>query len=239
MKLNCLIVDDEPVARKGLEEYVKEVDFLQLIAKCDSATKALPFMEEGLVDLIFMDIQMPRLTGIEFLKGLTNPPMIIFTTAHSEYALEGYSLDVIDYLLKPISFNRFLRASEKARDYYAITHHLTERKEIPNYFFVKCDGKYEKIGHSDVLYLEAMQNYVIIHIENRKLITYNTLTGLEEQLPKDLFLKIHKSYVVAIQKIKAIEGNEVIINEERIPISRNLKEEAMKRILKNDVLKRG
>jgi len=238
MKLNCLIVDDEPVARKGLEEYVKEVDFLHLVAKCESAAKAQPFLEDGLVDLIFLDIQMPKVSGIEFLKKLKSPPLIIFTTAHAEFAVEGYALDIIDYLLKPISFDRFVKAAQKARDYYEVTHRLAERKELPDYFFVKCEGKYERIMYDDVLYVEAMQNYVVIHTANRKLITYHTLSGLEEQLPKDRFLKIHKSYIAAVSKISVIDGNDVIINQERIPISRNLKEEVMKQVLKNNLLKR-
>ena len=238
MKLNCLIVDDEPVARKGLEEYVKEVNFLQLIAKCDGATKALPFMGEGMVDLIFLDVQMPKLSGIDFLKGLKNPPMIIFTTAYADYAVEGYSLDVIDYLLKPISFERFLKASQKAREYHEVTHQLKERKEAPDYFFVKCEGKHEKVQYDDVQYLEAMQNYVIIHTANRNLIVYNTLSGFEEQLPGSLFMKVHKSYIAAISKIKVIEGNEVIINGKRIPVSRNVKEEVKKRVVSNNLLKR-
>lgn len=238
MKLNCLIVEDEPVARKGLEEYVKEIDFLYLVAKCESASKAVPFIEEGLVDLIFLDVQMPKLSGIDFLKGLANAPMIIFTTAHSEYAIEGYSLDVIDYLLKPISFERFLKAAQKARDYYEVTHQLKERKEAPDYFFVKCDGKHAKVLYDDVLYIEAMQNYVVIHTANRKLIVYNTLSGFEEQLPSNLFIKVHKSYIAAISKINAIDGNDLLINGVPIPVSRNLKEEVLKRVLKNNLLKR-
>lgn len=238
MKLNCLIVDDEPVARKGLEEYVKDIHYLHLIAKCENALKALPFMEEGLVDLIFLDVQMPKLSGIEFLKSLKKPPMVIFTTAYSGYAVEGYTLDVIDYLLKPISFDRFRKASQKARDYYEVIHRLKELKEVPDYFFVKCDGKHEKVLYRDVLYLEAMQNYVIIHTVSRKLITYNTLSGLEEQLPKDLFIKVHKSYVVAILKVKTVDGNDLLINTVPIPVSRNLKEDVMRQVIKNNLLKR-
>src|SRR5262245_568535 len=148
-KLNCLIVDDEPVARKGMEEYVREVPFLNLLAKCDTALKAQPYIQDGTVDLLLLDIQMPRLSGIEFLKTIKEPPMVIFTTAFSEYALEGYSLDIIDYLMKPVAFDRFLKAVQKAKDF----HELKQRGKSStdkDYFFIKCDSKYERLLFDDV-----------------------------------------------------------------------------------------
>jgi len=238
MKLNCLIVDDEPFARQGLEEYVKEVEFLELIAKCESAAKAASFLQEGSVDLIFLDIQMPKLSGIELLKTLSKPPMVIFTTAFSEYAVEGYSLDVIDYLLKPIPFNRFLKAAQKAFDFYKLTNQKEESKHAHDYFFVKCDSKYEKVFYNDILYLEGLQNYTVIHTFEKKLIAYITFGGLIAQLPPEQFLKVHKSYTVAISKINSIDGNELVIGKAKVPISRNLKDEVMEKLLKNNLLKR-
>jgi DNA-binding LytR/AlgR family response regulator len=239
MKMNCIIIDDEPIARNGLEEYVKEVEFLVLVAKCESATKALPYLQDGLVDLIFVDIQMPKLSGIEFLKSLTHPPMAIFTTAFADYALEGYVLDVIDYLLKPIPFHRFLKATQKALDFHKLKHREPGEKETSaDYFFVKCDNKYEKVFYREVQYLEALQNYTVIHTLDRKLITYITFTGLIDQLPAEQFLRVHKSYTVAISKITAIEGNEITMNKVKIPVSRNLKDEVWDKILKNNLLKR-
>ena len=239
MKLNCLIIDDEPVARKGMEEYVREVEFLQLVAKCENPMKAASYLEQGLVDLIFLDIRMPKISGIEFLKSLKDPPMVIFTTAYSEYALEGYSLNVMDYLVKPISFERFLKASNKALDFYWLQHQPESQKEtLPDYFFIKCANKYEKVYYEEVLYIEALQNYVIIRTAERKMITYMTISGLEAQLPKEKFIRVHKSYVVSLSKIKAIEGNEIVINTIKIPISRNLKEEVMNRILGDNLLSR-
>lgn len=239
MKLNCLIVDDEPVARKGLEEYVGEVDFLQLAGKCENAVKAATFLNEGNIDLIFLDIHMPKLSGIEFLKALTNPPMVIFTTAYSEYALEGYTLDIIDYLVKPIPFERFLKAVQKAHDFHRLKHIASSQPASQEYFFIKCDHKYERVNYNDVLYIEAMQNYCIVHTRDRKMITYITFSGLESQLPAERFLKVHKSFLVAVEKIKSLDGNEIVIGNARIPISRNLKDEVMKKIMGDNLFKRG
>ena len=239
MKLSCLIIDDEPVARKGMEEYILEIDFLHLVGQCENPVKATQYLNKQPIDLLFLDIQMPKVSGIDFLKTLRNPPLVIFTTAYPQYALEGYSLDVIDYLMKPISFDRFLKATQKAREVYQIKRLVAEQKEIhSDYFFVKCDSKYEKINFDDVKYVEALQNYVVIHTRDKKLITYITLTGLENQLPKEQFLKVHKSFLVSIGSIKAIDGNEILIGEVRIPISRNLKENVMNRILGNNLFKR-
>jgi len=239
MTLHCLIIDDEPLARKGIEEYIKEVGFLRLVAKCENTMKAASYLEQGVVDLIFLDIRMPGISGIAFLKTLRNPPMVIFTTAYPEHALEGYSLNVMDYLVKPISFERFLKAANKALDFYRLRHQAESQKEtLPDYFFIKCDSKYEKVQYEEVLYIEALQNYVIIRTADRKLITYMTLRGLEAQLPKAKFIRVHKSYVVSLSKIKSVEGNELVIDTARIPISRNLREEVMNRIMGDNLLSR-
>ncbi len=240
MKLNCLIIDDEPVARKGLEEYVTEVEFLHLAGKCENAVKASALLHDGKIDLLLLDIHMPKLSGIEFLKTLKNSPMVIFTTAYSEYALEGYALDIIDYLVKPIPFERFLKAAQKAHDFFV----LKQKAEVsattpPEYFFIKCDHKFEKVNYSDVLYVEAMQNYCIIHTAERKMITYITFSGLESQLPADRFLKVHKSFLVSLNKIKAVEGNEILIRNARVPISRNLKDEVLLKIMGDNLFKRS
>jgi DNA-binding LytR/AlgR family response regulator len=237
MKLNCLIIDDEPLARKGIAEYVKEVDFLQGVGECGSAAEAASLMTKHSVDLLLLDIQMPRLNGIDFLKTLSHPPMAIITTAFSEYALEGYSLDVIDYLVKPIPFDRFLKAVQKAFDF-----HQLRQREAPvastDYFFVKSNGKFERVAFHEILYVESMQNYVIIHLPGQKLIVYMTLAGLEAQLPPRKFMKVHKSFVVSIEQVNSIENNEIIIRQARIPISRALKDEVMRRILGDNLLSR-
>jgi DNA-binding LytR/AlgR family response regulator len=239
MKLNCLIIDDEPVARRGLEEHVQQIDFLHCVASCEDAIKAASWLNEQNIDLIYLDIQMPKVNGIEFLKGLKNPPLTIFTTAYSNYALEGYTLDVIDYLVKPITFERFLKASQKAMEFF----HLKARAHQPgipavDYFFVRCDRKFEKVFFSDVSHIEGLQNYAVIHAGGRKLITYITLTSLENQLPKSQFLKVHKSFLISIPHVKAIEGDEIILEGTRIPISRTLREQVVRQILGNQLYKR-
>ena len=237
MKLNCLIIDDEPVARNGMEEYVKEVEFLNLVGKCENPVKASTYLESSSIDLLLLDIHMPKMSGIDFLKTLSNPPMVIFTTAYSDYALQGYSLDIIDYLMKPVSFDRFFKAVQKARDFYNLKHQ--QKSTSQEFFFIKCDSKFERINFNDVLFVESLQNYVVINTIEKKYITYLTLSAVEEQLPSSQFMKIHKSYLIALNKVKAIEGNEILVeNGSRVPISRNLKDDVMNRILGNNLLKR-
>lgn len=239
MKLNCLIIDDEPFARKGLEEHIQEIDFLHCIASCENALKAGTYLNEQKIDLIYLDIQMPKVSGIDFLKSLKNPPLTIFTTAYANYAVEGYTLDVIDYLLKPITFERFLKASQKALDYFQLKMRAENNTSPPtDYFFVRCDRKFEKVFFRDVLYVESLQNYAVIHTPDRKLITYITLSSLENQLPKDQFLKVHKSYLVSVPNVKAIEGDEILIESMRIPISRTHREQIVQQILGNALFKR-
>jgi DNA-binding LytR/AlgR family response regulator len=239
MKMNCLIVDDEPIARKGLEEYVREIEFLHLVGQCENSLKASSLMKEHHVDLLFLDIHMPKISGIEFLKTLRNPPLVIFTTAFPEYALEGYSLDVTDYLVKPISFERFLKAAQKAYEIHLLHRNAGLATEATDYFFVKSDSKFEKVFYKDVLYVESLQNYTIIHTAERKLIAYLTLSGLESQLPKEQFIKVHKSFIISVPAVSSIEGNEITIGNSKIPVSRNLREEVLKQILGNKLFKRS
>jgi DNA-binding LytR/AlgR family response regulator len=238
MKVNCLIVDDEPVARKGIAEYVREIDYLNLVGQCENSLKAGAYLAQQSVDLIYLDIHMPKLSGIDFLKTLRNPPLVILTTAYSDYAVEGYALDIVDYLMKPISFERFLKASQKALEIIRMRRMVSGKGGQVDYFFIKCDNKYEKVFYDQVLFIEALQNYVIIHTNDRKMITYITMTGLEQQLPPDLFLKVHKSYIVGLTHVKALDGNEILIGNERIPISRGLKERVVSRIVGNKLFRR-
>jgi len=226
--INCLVVDDEPIAREGIMEYIRQIDYLNPVAQCKSAAEAAGLLQKAKIGLIFLDIQMPKLSGIEFIKALADPPLIIFTTAYSEYALEGFELDVVDYLLKPISFGRFLKAAEKAQSYLH-----AKNKEVSithEFFFIKCNGKIEKITMADMIYIEAMANYVIIYTKQKKYITYLTFSGIEEQLPAHLFVRIHKSYLVAISAIQTIDGNEVITSSMRLPLSKNYRNDVMSRI---------
>jgi DNA-binding LytR/AlgR family response regulator len=238
MKLNCLIVDDEPIARKGLEEHIQEIDFLQCVGSCENPLKAASLLHQQNIDLLYLDIHMPKVSGIDFLKTLKNPPLTIFTTAYTNYALEGYTLDIIDYLVKPIPFDRFLKASQKALEFFQLRSNAQQRSHSVDYFFVRCDSKFEKVFFRDVVFVEALQNYVVIHLPDRKLITYITLTGLESQMPRTQFIKVHKSFLVSIDHIRAIEGNEIIVDKSRIPISRSLRDQVMQQILGKNLFKR-
>jgi DNA-binding LytR/AlgR family response regulator len=238
MKIKCIIVDDEPFARKGIAEYVSEIDFLDLKTQCGNALDANKILGQEKIDLIFLDIHMPGLSGLELLESLKSPPMAILISAYPEYAIDGFNLDVIDYLLKPVSFERFLKACNKARDYFNTQQPLNPSTPTENYFFVKAENKIEKVLFDEILYVKALQNYVEIHLENKRLIAYLTFKNIETFLPSGQFVKVHKSYIVSVQEIKSIEGNYLQVGKQRIPISRQNKEEILKTILSNRYLKR-
>lgn len=228
--INCVIIDDEPLAREGLANYMREVDFLQLAGICENPLELLPLIDKGIADLVFLDIQMPKMNGIEFLKILQKPPMVIITTAYPSYALEGFQLNVLDYLLKPITFERFFKAASKARDYHKLLTH-DPAKQDEDYFFIKCGSKYEKVLFDEILYVEGMQNYVTIYSTRGKYVTMLSLKSLEEKLPGAGFIRVHKSFIASITKIDGIEGNELFIRDSRIPISRNYREEVIDRVI--------
>jgi DNA-binding LytR/AlgR family response regulator len=238
MKLRCLVVDDEPVARQGMVEYIRETDFLQLQAEASNAVEAAAKLAEGNIDLILLDIQMPGMTGLEFLRTLKNPPMVIITTAFSEFALEGFELDVMDYLVKPIPYPRFLKAVTKAHDFRALkTHDASSTPEV-NFMFVKSNGKFERVFFDDIVLVEAMQNYVVLHVNNQKLVVYMTMGGMETQLPTTTFMRVHKSFIVPVGKVQAIQNHELTIDKFKVPVSRTLYEAVCNRILGDNLAKR-
>lgn len=243
MTLKCVVIDDEPLARECIANYVREVDFLQLTGSGSNPIDLTRLLDEQDVDLIFLDIQMPVINGIEFLKMTQNLPMVIITTAYPSYALDGFQLDVLDYLVKPITFNRFFKAVNKAKDYNNLllksaSADLTKPTPAVNYFFIKCDYKYERIYFDEILYIEAMQNYVTIYTTSRKYITLLYLRNVEDNLDKQSFIRVHKSYLVSISKIEAIENNEIIIGAFRIPISRNYRDQVIERVVNNKLWKK-
>ena len=241
MNLNCIIVDDEPMARKVLEEYIEDISFLQLIGKVENPVKATAMLNSNNIDLMFLDINMPRMNGMDFLRHTDSLPMTIMTTAYTEYAIEGFELDVIDYLVKPFSAERFLKACVKAKEFFELRNKPSgelNAATLNDYFFVKCDGKIEKVFYNDLLYVEAMLNYVVLHTDNKKMIVYLTIKSVEEQLPASIFLKIHKSTIVNVTKIKSIEGNEIDIGKAKVHISQNLHEQVIKGIIRDKMIKR-
>jgi DNA-binding LytR/AlgR family response regulator len=232
-ELNCLIVDDEPLARKVLREYIEDVEFLSLAGEAESPISANNTMSRMKIDLLFLDIQMPKISGLDFLKNLPSAPMTVMTTAYPEYALQGFELDVLDYLVKPIGFDRFLKAVNKAKDFHELRNQAVGKGDLSKFFFVKCDQKLEKINLADVLYVEALSNYVIINTEQRRYVTYLTLKGIEEKLPKDQFVRIHKSYLVSLNAVISIEDDEVQLRSKDLPISKHYRAQILDRINPN------
>jgi len=229
--ITCIITDDEPFARKGLQGYIEKIGFLDLKGVCEDALQLSNLLQQQPVDLLFLDIQMPHITGIEFIRALSNPPKVIFTTAFEQYALQGFELDVIDYLLKPISYERFLKAAWKARDFFALRDVKSNNPVVP-YMFAKSNGRLEKINFEEILFIEGMENYVSVYFENKKLIVHTTLKSLLEKLPAGQFIQTHKSYIVAINKVESIEGNTIHIKKHQVPVSKYLREEVLARIVR-------
>ena len=240
MKIECIIIDDEPLARKGLKEYIQDTDFLVLAGEFENALKAADILNEKKVQLVFLDIQMPKISGIDFLRSLQNPPHIIFTTAYPEYAVEGFELNAADYLLKPFSFDRFLKAVMKVRSLVTAAGpgEPAQQETIRDYFYFKADNRLIRLSFDEILFIEALQNYIAIHTADKKYISYLTFKTVEESLPEDRFIKVHKSYLLNMAKINSIAGNEILIGSHHIPISRNLKDEVMEKLLKGRFLKR-
>lgn len=230
LKINCLLVDDEPLALDVLSSYIQRVDGLEIVARCDNAMQAFEAIQNNQVDLLFLDIQMPKLDGIEFLKSLPNPPKVIFTTAYREYAIEAFEVDAVDYLLKPIPFSRFLKAVGKAYQHLQLqTSSMPTDVEPPSELssmesiFVRADKKMVKIMLEDILYIESLKDYVLIHLPDKRIITKQKISYLEEKLPDDQFLRIHRSFLVSIKKIDAFSPSQIDIGGKELPIGRSYK----------------
>jgi DNA-binding LytR/AlgR family response regulator len=230
--IRCIITDDEPLARKGLQGYVERTKFLQLVAVCENALALTETLKGQSTDLLFLDIEMPHLNGIDFLKSLPFSPKVIFTTAYEKFAIQGYELDVLDYLLKPIAYERFLKACCKAQDLFRI------KENSETYFFIKTEHKLEKLFFGEILFAEAMENYVAIYSRDKKMITHSTLKSVQESLPQKQFIQTHKSYIINMDQISAIEGNVLHIDKYQVPVSKYLKEEVFEKILNNKLLKK-
>ena len=229
MKTKCLIVDDEPLARDLMRSHINKLENFQIVAECGDAMKALYELRSHPVDLMFMDIQMPQITGVEFLRTLRNPPKVIITTAYREYAVEGFELDVVDFLLKPITFERFLKAVNK---YYqsgpgeplkTLENLQVNSSSDEEFIYVKENKKVIKLHLSEILYIEGLSEYVQIHTENRKIVTKNSMNNMAAKLPEPGFLRIHKSFIVSLAKIEAFTSTTIEIPGKKLPIGRSYK----------------
>lgn len=223
MKIRCLLVDDEPLAIQLLQNHLEKLDIFEVVAKCSNAVKALEVLRTESIDLIFLDIKMPQISGIDFLKTLKNPPSIIVTTAYREYALDGYDLDIVDYLLKPITFDRFFKAADR----YLRTVQIPSIPVLPlpdQYICIKSAGKFHKVPVDDILYIESLKDYITLHCTHQKITAKYKISDMESELKAFRFLRIHRSFIVNQNKITAFTVNDVEIEKLEIPIGTNYKE---------------
>jgi DNA-binding LytR/AlgR family response regulator len=239
--MKCLIVDDEPLARELIESYVNRVEGLTLVKSCTNAVEAFSVIQQKPIDLIFLDIQMPQISGIDLLKSLKHRPRVILTTAFREYAFEAFDLDVVDYLLKPVSFERFLRSISKI---YQLNQPLeppeyenpTQQSYEDTYIFFKEDREMVKVFLQDILYIESLRDYVRVKTVQKQIITYQKISYLEQKLPESSFIRVHRSFIVAIDKVTSFTASSVRLGTFEIPIGRNFKNQALKALNRNNVL---
>ncbi len=222
MTIKCLAVDDEPLAIKIIEKYISELPQLSLVGTCSNALDALSFMKTNDVDLIFLDINMPKLSGISFVRTLKNPPLVVFTTAYPEFAIEGFDLEAVDYLLKPFSIERFIKAVEKVENKIKLLHNANEKEA--DHIFIKSDKKLFRVLFDEILYVEAYGDYVKIYTKERMLLTKQKFSVLIAELPENRFLQIHRSYVISISALEFLEGNSVQVAGRKLPISGGYKQ---------------
>ena len=230
MKIRCIAVDDEPLSLKILEKYAAGVPQLELLSTCTNAFEAMEVLQKKPVDLIFLDINMPKLSGISLLKTLDRPPMVIFTTAYPEYAVEGFELEAVDYLLKPFSLERFIKSVNRAVERISLQHSTAESR--PLHLLVKADKKLYKVAFDEIQYLEACGDYVKVFTREKMLLTKERLNNLEAELPVENFLRIHRSYLISLAAVDFIEGNQVQVRNVKLPVSAQVKEVLLERLAK-------
>lgn len=241
-RINCIIIDDEFLARKLLTDYIEKLPQIHLLESFDNAINALDYVNRNTIDLIFCDIQMPDLTGIDFVKSLQQKPVIIFTTAYSEFALQGYELDVTEYLLKPFSLPRFIKAVNKATEIIRLkrialkdsnfqntTIEKVSNKENKDFMLIKSDRKIHKVFYDDILFIEGALEYVSFYTKEKRILGLYSLKELEDLLPNSNFIRVHKSYIIALKEVSEVDGNQIIIQEHKIPIGKSHKTEFFKR----------
>lgn len=236
-KMRCLVVDDESLAIKGLTNYINRLDFLEVEAFCSSAIEAADILKKREIDLMFLDINMPHLSGLDFLESLDHPPLTIITTAYSEYALDGFRLNVVDYLMKPIAFKRFFQAASKAQNMFQPHLFLKSGSDkVKSSMYVRQGDAFRRITWENILYVEGMQNYLKLHFKDRVLTIHQTMVSLEEMLPKDSFFRIHRSFLVNIAYIESIAGGRLFINGKELPVSKPRREELMNTVVYKNLI---
>jgi len=230
MEIKALIIDDEPLAQNVIKQYAQKLPNLNIVGTCNDAICAHNFLRENTVDLMFLDINMPKLSGISFLKNLKNPPLVIFTTAYSEYALEGFELNAIDYLKKPFSFERFCKAFYRAEELYLLKQRPNATKNEENqsdFLFIKSDKKTIKVKFSEIYFIEGLGDYIKLNLENKKIVTNLSMKKIISLLPENTFYRIHKSFIISLDKIEAIEGNMIKMNGVKLPIGNSFRQDFM------------
>jgi two-component system LytT family response regulator len=231
MMLKCLAIDDEPLALDLIASFIEKTPFLELVGRCENALEGIELLNDQQVDLIFLDIEMPDINGIQFLNSLQQKPMVIFTTAYEQYALEGFDLDVVDYLLKPIPFDRFVKASNKAKELHELRNKPAVSESQKEFLFVKADYQITKITIADIVYIEGLKDYIkIVLPDNKKILTLQSLKAIEEELKGLNFMRIHRSFIVPLHKIDSIRKNSIKIGEDALPIGEKYKEEFTQRL---------
>ncbi len=234
-KITCVVIDDEALARKLLTTYIEKIPYLELKGVFKNPIEAMPLVQTQTIDVLFLDIQMPQISGINFLKTLVQRPLVVFTTAYEKYAIEGFNLDVVDYLLKPFAFERFLQAVQKVTHRLStvnasITAPIQTSTPTKNHILVKSEHRIHRLRYEDILYIQSMQAYVAYHTSKERILSLNTMKKLEEVLPKDQFIRIHKSYIIAKEKVELLEGNQVIIQDTKLPIGASYREMVLREL---------
>ncbi|MEO0898778.1 MAG: LytTR family DNA-binding domain-containing protein [Bacteroidota bacterium] len=244
MGIKCLIVDDEPLALDVLEAYIERLDDLELVGRLDNAVEAFNVLNKEDIDLLFLDIQMPKLTGIDLLKNISNPPKVIFTTAYRDYALEGYELNVVDYLLKPISFDRFLRAVNKVLQDQQKDEAAPRTGEVAegggksdSFIYLKSDKKMVKVMLDDILYIESLKDYIRVFTAEKSVTAYQRISYMEEKLPAGKFIRVHRSFIINLKKVEAYTTPAVEVAGKEIPIGRNYRQDVLKALNDQNLLK--
>ncbi|MGQ7870047.1 LytR/AlgR family response regulator transcription factor [Sunxiuqinia sp. sy24] len=230
--IKAIIVDDEPLAQNVIQQFAKDIPRLEIICTCNNALEASSKLKENQIDLMFLDVNMPRLSGLELLKNLNNPPLVILTTAYSDYAMEGYELNILDYLKKPFSFERFFKAVQKAEEQLSLRHAHNEQSDA-DYIFIKANKKNIRVEFKSICYIEGLGDYIKIHLKDKHLVTNLSMKKMEELLPTDEFFRTHKSFLIRLDQIQSIEGNLVEINGNKLPIGNNFRQDFQELINKH------